>query len=188
MNRSSLSPILLAAALAAAAGTGEAASRKAAAPAREEAAKPATNDFPTLARVEYVLQCMNDHGGQNYNNLYHCVCAADKIAAALPYQDYSEALTFTYLFDLPGEKGALFRDPPKSKDLRDRFKAAKKDAEGCFPPKPAPAAEAAPPAAPSGDASPAAPPATDAPAPSAPAAAPSAPFSGRGRPENPRQY
>ena len=42
-------------------------------------------------------------------------------------------LTFTYMFDLPGEKGGEFRDPPKSKELRDKLKAAKKEAEGCFP-------------------------------------------------------
>ena len=149
MNRDALKTLLLAAAVAAAApAEARKAPAKAAAPAPAAAAQPtAGNDFPTLARVEYVLQCMNEHGGQNYNNLYHCVCAADRIAAALPYQDYAEALTFTYMFDQPGEKGGEFRDPPRSKELRDRLKAARKEAEACFPPKPEPAAaEPAPPA------------------------------------------
>ncbi len=104
---------------------------------RRAAPKHNTNDFPTQARVEYVMQCMAEHGGQNLDNMYHCVCAVDKIASRMGYQEYSEALTFTYMYDTPGEKGGEFRDPPKSKELRDKLKAAKKEAEECFPAKPA---------------------------------------------------
>lgn len=95
------------------------------------------NDFPTLARVEYVTQCMQEQGGQNYNNLYHCVCAVDKLASLMTYQEYSEALTFTYMFDTPGDKGGEFRDPPKSKLLREKLKASKQAITACFPEKPA---------------------------------------------------
>lgn len=95
--------------------------------------KPLVNDFPTQARVEYVMQCMAEHGGANLDNSYHCVCAVDKIASLMNFQDYSEALTFTYMFDTPGDKGGEFRDPPKSKELRERLKAAQKEAEVCFP-------------------------------------------------------
>ena len=97
------------------------------------AAKPLINDFPTQARVEYVQQCMAEHGGTNLDNMYHCVCAVDKIASLMNFQDYSEALTFTYMYDTPGDKGGEFRDPPKSKILRDRLKDAKQQAETCFP-------------------------------------------------------
>lgn len=97
------------------------------------APKPLVNDFPTQARVEYVTQCMAEHGGTNLDNMYHCVCAVDKIASLMNYQDYSESLTFTYMFDTPGDKGGEFRDPPKSKELRDRLKNAKKEADACFP-------------------------------------------------------
>lgn len=104
------------------------------APAPETAATPKdSNDFPTQARVEYVMQCMAERGGQNLDNMYHCVCAVDKIASQMNFQDYSESLTFTYMFDTPGERGGEFRDPPRSKELRDKLKAAKKAAEGCFP-------------------------------------------------------
>ena len=91
------------------------------------------NDFPTQARVEYVSQCMAEHGGTNLDNMYHCVCAIDKIASQMNFQDYSEALTYTYMFDTPGDKGGEFRDPPRSKELRDRLKKARKDSESCFP-------------------------------------------------------
>lgn len=100
-----------------------------------------TNDFPTQARVEYVSQCMAEHGGTNLDNMYHCVCAVDKIAAQMNFQDYSEALTYTYMFDTPGDKGGEFRDPPRSKELRERLKKARKDSEGCFPAAVAPKQE-----------------------------------------------
>ena len=101
------------------------------------------NDFPTQARVEYVMQCMAERGGSNLDNMYHCVCAVDKIASLMNYQDYSESLTFTYMFDTPGDKGGEFRDPPKSKELRDKLKNAKKEADACFPVIPGKAASPA---------------------------------------------
>ena len=105
------------------------------------AAKPLINDFPTQARVEYVQQCMAEHGGTNLDNMYHCVCAVDKIASLMNFKDYSESLTFTYMYDTPGDKGGEFRDPPQSKILRDKLKDAKKQAEACFPVIPGKAAD-----------------------------------------------
>ncbi|BBA34158.1 uncharacterized protein sS8_2206 [Methylocaldum marinum] len=102
-------------------------------PAPPTEAKDA-NDFPTLARVEYVLQCMQEHGGQNYNNLYHCTCSVDKIASRMSYDEFVQAQTFTYGISVAGERGAEFRDPPESAKLRERYKEAKKYAqEACFP-------------------------------------------------------
>jgi hypothetical protein len=89
--------------------------------------------YPTQTRVEYVLQCMQEHGGQNYDNLYHCVCAIDKIAAKLSPAEFDQAQTFTYLYNTPGERGGEFRDPPQSKKLRDQLKEAKAEAAACFP-------------------------------------------------------
>ena len=108
------------------------------APAASETSTPrSVNDFPTQARVEYVSQCMAERGGANLDNMYHCVCAVDKIASLMSFQDYSEALTFTYMFDTPGDKGGEFRDPPKSEVLRTQLKNARKEAEVCFPAQPA---------------------------------------------------
>jgi hypothetical protein len=101
------------------------------------------NDFPTLARVEYVLQCMLERGGQNYDNLYHCACAADTVASKMSYEEFSESLTFTYMFSTPGERGGQFRDPPESKRLRELLKESKALAQTkCFPPQ-SPAADTA---------------------------------------------
>ena len=81
---------------------------------------------------------MAEHGGSNLDNMYHCVCAIDKIASLMNFKDYSESLTFTYMFDTPGDKGGEFRDPPQSKILRDRLKAAREESQACFPKLPAP--------------------------------------------------
>ncbi len=98
------------------------------------------NDFPTQARIEYVLQCMDDHGGQNLNNLYHCVCAVDTLAAGMKYDDYTQAQIFTQAFNMGGDRGAEFRDPPQSAKLRQRLKESQAALEqSCFPAKPAPA-------------------------------------------------
>ena len=91
------------------------------------------NDFPTLARVEYVLACMYQNGNQNYDTLYQCSCSADKIAERLSFEDYSEAQTFTMLRSTPGEKGGVFRDPPQARELREALADAESYARAsCF--------------------------------------------------------
>ena len=52
------------------------------------------NDFPTQARVEYVLRCMDSHGGQTYEILYSCTCIIDKIADEIAYDEFVEAEVF----------------------------------------------------------------------------------------------
>ncbi len=96
------------------------------------------NGYPTQARVEYVMQCMQKNGGQTYDTLYPCVCSIDKIAAQMPYADYAEAVTFSYMRGAPGEAGGVFRDPPRSKQLRSQLKEVEALAKkGCFvKPKP----------------------------------------------------
>jgi len=91
------------------------------------------NDYPTQARVEYVLQCMQKNGGQTYDTLYPCVCSIDKIADSINYDDYAEAQTFTYMRSAPGEAGGLFRDPPRAKELRKRLQEIEANAKSfCF--------------------------------------------------------
>jgi len=117
------------------AGCASTAKQQAAAPAQASpaAAAPA-NDFPTLTRVEYVLSCMQEKGGNNYDNLYHCVCAVDHIAAKLPHEEFLQAETFETNKNMAGERGGLFRDPGQSKVLRDKLKAALDEANStCFP-------------------------------------------------------
>lgn len=76
-------------------------------------ANTAVNDFPTLARVEYVLRCMDYHGGQVYENMYSCVCSIDRIAAEFSYDEFLKAEVLAQLRTTPGERGGLFRDGGK---------------------------------------------------------------------------
>ena len=91
------------------------------------------DDYPTLDRVEYVLKCMQEQGGQTYNTLYACVCMVDQIAAHIPYADFAEAATFQQLRSTPGERGGIFRDPDRASELPDKLEQATKTAEAtCF--------------------------------------------------------
>ena len=91
------------------------------------------NDYPTQARVEYVLGCMNAHGGQSYDTLYGCVCSIDKIAEKLPYERYVEAETFGVMIKTPGERGGAFRDAPGARDLVKQISKLKENVEAsCF--------------------------------------------------------
>jgi hypothetical protein len=82
------------------------------------------NDFPTQARVEFVLGCMQQAGGQSYDTLYPCVCLIDRIAAAMTYAEFSEAQVFAQLRSTPGERGGVFRDPERATTLPEKLAAA----------------------------------------------------------------
>lgn len=93
----------------------------------------AANDFPTQARVEYVLGCMNEQGGQTYDTLYPCVCLIDLIAAEMSYEEFAEAQVFSQLRSTPGERGGVFRDPEQAKSLTDKLEAAtERGRAACF--------------------------------------------------------
>jgi hypothetical protein len=91
------------------------------------------NDFPTLARVEYILRCMDSNGGQKYETLYSCTCIIDKIADKIAYDEFVEAEVFLQLRSTPGERGGLFRDPDRAsllvRKISDLTEVAKKS---CF--------------------------------------------------------
>lgn len=94
------------------------------------------NDFPTQARVEFVLSCMDQRGGQSYNSLYPCICAIDRIASRMPYREYTAAETLSFLYSTPGERGGFFRDAaPRSRKRIKAFQAVREEAEAaCFVP------------------------------------------------------
>lgn len=92
------------------------------------------NDFPTQARVEFVLACMNLEGGQSYDTLYPCVCMIDRIASQISYEDYTTAETLNFLYSTPGERGGIFRDAaPEARSRIEQFQTLHEDAEtSCF--------------------------------------------------------
>lgn len=91
-------------------------------------------DYPTRDRVEYVFNCIAQHGGKlSYITQYACGCKIDKIAEKLTFEEYEAAKTFSLLKSTPGDAGGVFRDPQQSKDLRKKLKEAEAYAEKmCF--------------------------------------------------------
>lgn len=102
-------------------------------PQPAEAQAPRVNDYPTRDRVEYVLNCVAQHGGLTFITQYACGCKIDKIAEKMSFAEYDAAKTFSYLRNTPGEAGGVFRDPQQAKDLRKMLKDAEAYAERqCF--------------------------------------------------------
>lgn len=85
------------------------------------------NDFPTTDRVEYVLECMKNHGGK-HEYLYKCSCAIDSIAKTLKYDAYVEMSTALRYQTLGGERGAEFRDPASVKAMAKKYKTVQSEA------------------------------------------------------------
>ena len=85
------------------------------------------NDFPTLARVEYVQECVNRTGGDP-THIYQCSCVVDRIAQAMSYDEFVEASTFARYSTLPGEAGGIFRDTEEGKKKAKQFKTVEADA------------------------------------------------------------
>jgi len=68
------------------------------------------NDYPTLARVEYVFDCLNENPGPRHEMVYKCVCAADRVAEAVPYDRWVDLSTFFNAQPIAGERGAYVRE------------------------------------------------------------------------------
>ena len=64
------------------------------------------NDFPTADRVEFVLECMRDHKGVEFELLNKCSCTIDRLAALYKYDDFVEAQTMAKAVTIAGERGS----------------------------------------------------------------------------------
>ena len=91
-------------------------------------AQSPAHDYPTLARVEYVQECMNRAVGGRQGALYQCVCAIDRIADKLTYDDFVEASTYAKYATLPGENSGIFRDSEQAKQKAKLFHVVESDA------------------------------------------------------------
>ncbi len=90
------------------------------------------HDYPTTDRVEYVLECMQQHEGKN-EYIYKCSCAIDAIAKEMPYEEFVESSMSLRNQNLQGARGATFRDPEPVKEMAKKYKALKESAnKQCF--------------------------------------------------------
>ena len=85
------------------------------------------HNYPTLARVEFVQECIARHGGK-LENLYQCSCAIDRIANSLSYDEFVEASTYAKYSTLPGEGGGIFRDSDTAKQMAKRYRETEAEA------------------------------------------------------------
>ncbi len=86
------------------------------------------NEYPTVARVEYVNECIGANGG-TLAALYQCSCTIDRIAAQMSYDEFVEAGTFAKYAALPGEGGGIFRDSSKAKELAKLYRKLESEAQ-----------------------------------------------------------
>jgi hypothetical protein len=70
----------------------------------------AANDFPTVARVLYVHECMRDHPGPHFEMVNKCACALDKLAEQLTFDQYESLSTEANATTIGGERGAYLRE------------------------------------------------------------------------------
>ena len=85
------------------------------------------HDYPTVARVEFVQECIRTHGGK-LENLYQCSCAIDRIANSLTYDEFVEASTYAKYSSLAGEGGGIFRDSDTARQKAKRYRETESEA------------------------------------------------------------
>ncbi len=91
------------------------------------------NDFPTADRVEFVLECMRDHAGGQFELLSKCSCTVDRLAEEYKYDDFVEAQTMAKAVTIAGERGSTLRDNEEAQKAAKRYRASVIDAgRACF--------------------------------------------------------
>jgi hypothetical protein len=79
------------------------------------------NDYPTIARADYVYACMATNG-QTREILEKCSCSIDQIAAILPWSEYEEAETIMSV----GQRGGYISDTMRSPQMQEKVKNLKR--------------------------------------------------------------
>ncbi|HJU24874.1 MAG TPA: hypothetical protein VJ891_20400 [Casimicrobiaceae bacterium] len=93
------------------------------------------NDFPTRARVDYVLSCMQDNRMPPQESMYKCSCAIDAIAAKVRYRDWVDLSTVANGVTIAGERGGVMRDLKDARKLIGSYRKLQDDAKReCFIP------------------------------------------------------
>ena len=95
-------------------------------------AAAAADCYPTVDRVQFVLECMKNHEGK-YEYLYKCSCAIDAIAKQMPYDTFVEAANIARYSGMGGERMGVFRDSDEMRALAKKWKAVEAEAnQACF--------------------------------------------------------
>ena len=91
------------------------------------------NDFPTRARVEFVLTCMNESKAPRQESMYKCSCAIDAIADKVSYDTWVDLSTVANGTTIAGERGGVMRDVKDGRKLIASFRELQDGAKkACF--------------------------------------------------------
>jgi len=91
------------------------------------------NDFPTQARVEFVLDCMRTSKVSAQESMYKCSCAIDDIATKIDYATWVELSTIANATTMAGERGGVMRDLKDGRKMITSFRELQVDAKKhCF--------------------------------------------------------
>jgi hypothetical protein len=88
------------------------------------------NDFSTVTRVQYVMECiqLNDGKMNLYEVTHKCSCVVDKLADVFTQREFEDANTGFQLRNLPGDRGGVFKDDEDVKSGIGLFKKTHADA------------------------------------------------------------
>jgi len=90
------------------------------------------NDYPTVARSEYVFGCLKANG-ETREAISQCSCSIDVIASLLPYDRYVTAETVLSMSQVRGNLGGEFRSSEQARSALDDLRRAQAEAEvRCF--------------------------------------------------------
>jgi len=90
------------------------------------------NDYPTVARSEYVFGCLKANG-ETRQAIAQCSCSIDVIASLLPYDRYVTAETVLSMSQVRGNLGGEFRSSEQATGALNELRRAQAEAEvRCF--------------------------------------------------------
>ena len=90
------------------------------------------NDYPTVARSEYVFGCLKANG-ETRQAISQCSCSIDVIASLLPYDRYVTAETVLSMAQVRGNLGTQFRSSEQATGALNDLRRAQAEAEvRCF--------------------------------------------------------
>jgi hypothetical protein len=89
------------------------------------------NDYPTIARADYVYACMAVNG-QTRPVLEQCSCSIDEIANILPYDQYEQAETLISVGLRGGENVAWTKSPEFQEKIKNLRRAQVEGELRCF--------------------------------------------------------
>ena len=91
----------------------------------------AINDYPTMARADYVFACMQVNG-RSRQILEKCSCSIDVIAELLPYEKYEDAETIMSIRQKGGEAVSPLMTPEYQEKIVEMKRAQVEGELRCF--------------------------------------------------------